>query len=72
MATTKHTGTLTFGRCAGADRHSCPRCAELDGGAPAVAWRPSRRQQDAQRVAEIARHDCRASRCASVCTFGAW
>jgi hypothetical protein len=70
MATTKHTGTLVFGRCKGVT--DCPRCAELNAGAAPVQWRPSRRQQDAQRVAEIRAHDCRVSRCASVCTFGEW
>ena len=67
---TKHTGTLTFGRCR--DASDCPRCAELNAGAAPVAWRGSRRREDALRVADIARHDCRASRCAVVCTFGEW
>lgn len=70
MATTKHTGTLVFGRCK--DVSDCPRCAELNAGARPVRWGPSRAQQDAQRVAEIRAHNCQASRCGRVCTFGQW
>jgi hypothetical protein len=50
----------------------CPRCDQLRSGAPAKpGWR-SRTDDDAQRAAEIRAHDCRASRCSVVCTFGQW
>ena len=70
MATTKHTGTLVFGRCKGVS--DCPRCAELNAGAQPVRWGPSRAQQDAQRVAEIRAHNCVTARCGRMCTFGQW
>jgi len=70
---TKHLGPLTFGRCADhrAGRAVCPRCAELDGGAAPVQWR-GRQDGYGYGRPDIARHDCRASRCAHVCTFGDW
>lgn len=68
--TTKHTcGGPSFGRLTA----GCPRCDELAGGAAPVKWAGStRRQDDARRAAEIRAHDCKASRCAVVCTFGDW
>lgn len=55
----------------------CPRCEELRHGAPARAgWggtsRARRMAAEARLIAEIRAHNCVASRCASVCTFGDW
>lgn len=66
--TTKHTHQVVFGRRV----EGCPRCAELAAGAEPVRWQPTSRQQDAQRAAEIRAHDCKASGCSIVCTFGDW
>ena len=68
--TTKHTcGGPAFGR----KTPGCPRCDELLAGAAPVQWAGSqRRQDDEHRAAEIRAHDCKASRCAIVCTFGDW
>lgn len=67
-ATTKHTHQVVFDRKVG----GCPRCDELKAGAEPVRWAPSRREQDERRAAEIRAHDCRASGCSIVCTFGDW
>ncbi len=64
--TTRHTcGGPAFGRRTA----GCPRCDELAAGAAPVRWATSRR---ADTLADLRKHDCRASRCASVCTFGDW
>lgn len=63
--TTAHSHPMVFGRRVA----GCPRCAELDAGAPPVRW-SSQRSSDARRVAEIRAHDCRRSNCGVVCTFG--
>ena len=54
---------------------TCPRCVELKNGAPArKGWghRSRRAYQEAARVDSIRRHDCKASQCGPVCTFGEW
>lgn len=70
--TTRHSHRPNFGRHV----NGCPRCDELAAGAEPVRWAPSRREQDRlddeQRAAEIRAHDCKASRCGPVCTFGDW
>ena len=66
--TTPHTHQVVFGRKV----DGCPRCEELKAGAEPVKWAPSRREQDAQRAAEIRAHDCKKSGCSIVCTFGDW
>jgi len=66
MDTTKHTHQPVFGRKV----EGCPRCTELACGMPARRWSTGRATFDAQRLADIRRHDCRASRCGPVCTFG--
>jgi hypothetical protein len=67
--TTKHTcGGPAFGR----KTPGCPRCDELLAGAAPVKWGMTSKQEDKQRAAEIRAHDCKRSRCASVCTFGQW
>lgn len=51
----------------------CPRCDDLASGeAQPKKWGPSRKQQDAERAAEIRDHDCRKANCGLVCTFGDW
>lgn len=65
MMTTKHTHAPSFGRrFAG-----CPRCAELAQGALAVAWSGTRKREAAS-THVLRAHDCYASRCGPVCTFG--
>lgn len=74
MATTKHAGTMTFGRCAEhkAGHIVCPRCTELDCGARPVQWARTR-QTSAPRVSWAA-HAASAAHaaCGPVCTFGEW
>lgn len=66
----EHTcGGPVFGRLTA----GCPRCDELSAGAEPVRWTTGRRSDDdARRAAEIRAHDCRVSRCGTVCTFGEW
>lgn len=47
----------------------CPRCDELLAGAKPVRWAC---EPVFTRVASIRAHDCKASRCAPICTFGDW
>ena len=70
--TTKHTCNDGSGPAFGRKTPGCPRCDELLAGAKPVQWALTGRQEDARRAAEIRAHDCRASRCAVVCTFGDW
>jgi hypothetical protein len=66
---TKHSHGPNFGRKV----DDCLRCQELAEGAQPVQWSQSRaRQDDERRAREIREHDCRASRCGAVCTFGDW
>lgn len=69
---TPHTHPVVFGRKV----DGCPRCTELKLGMPPVKWagytQRERAAQAAQRTAEIRGHDCKASRCGPVCTFGDW
>lgn len=70
--TTPHTHQVVFGR----REAGCPRCTELSLGMPARQWRGYRAAAvaaslaDARRIDAIRSHDCRASRCGSVCTYG--
>lgn len=66
--TTPHTHQVVFGRKV----DGCPRCEELKAGAAPVRWAPSRREQDERRAQEIRDHNCAASGCSIVCTFGQW
>lgn len=63
---TQHTHQVIFGRKVA----GCPRCTELTAGAPVrqQAWRQTGRLMQAQRIAAIRAHDCRASKCGPVCT----
>jgi hypothetical protein len=65
-ATTQHTcGGPVFGR----KTAGCPRCDELIAGAAPVQWAT---RPDPRMLMAVAKHDCRVSRCAHVCTFGEW
>jgi hypothetical protein len=61
---TKHNHELIFGRRVA----GCPRCAELDAGAPArQGWGAKKRADEARRLAAIRNHNCKASGCNAVC-----
>ena len=66
MATTPHTHQVVFGRKV----MGCPRCTELRLGMPPVRWSTARADADAMRLRDIRTHNCQASRCGPVCTFG--
>lgn len=67
--TTKHNHELVFGRRVA----GCPRCAELNAGAPAVkGWGSARKEADRMHCEAIRRHVCSRERCGIVCTFGQW
>jgi hypothetical protein len=67
--TTKHTHTVVFGRKV----DGCPRCEELKNGAAPVVWASTVRKQNERLFIEAVRnHNCIASRCGPVCTFGDW
>lgn len=66
--TTKHNHQVVFGRKV----EGCPRCDELKAGAAPVAWSGSRRDSEYQRLREVRAHNCQASRCGPVCTYGEW
>ena len=52
---------------------TCPRCIELANGAqPRAGWSDWKRKQEAMALAAIRAHDCKASNCMVVCTFGDW
>ena len=73
MMTTNTPHAATCRRAFGRLDAECPRCQELQAGAPARSWRGSRRaEQQLQRIAEIRAHDCRASKCGPVCTAFDW
>jgi len=67
---TRHTcGGPSFGRLT----PGCPRCDELKAGAAPVRWSASRRRDDdARHAADVRSHNCQASGCGPVCTFGDW
>ena len=69
---TRHTCNDGRGPVFGRRTPGCARCTELSVGMPSVKWDTSRRDSDAQLVREIRAHDCKASRCGPVCTFGEW
>jgi hypothetical protein len=65
--TTKHNHPMIFGR----REAGCPRCEEMNRGAPAVRW-TNRRAEEAKLVAEIRAHNCVAAKCGPVCTAFDW
>lgn len=70
--TAKHTCNNGNGPVFGRKTRGCPRCNELLIGMPAVAWSPSRQQQDQARVAAIRAHSCIESRCSITSTANQW
>ena len=51
----------------------CPRCQELQAGAPARAgWGDRTRQQETARIAAIRAHRCSPATCGPVCTRFDW
>ena len=67
--TTKHNHVLIFGRRV----DDCPRCQELANGAAPIQWSGSRKAaMEAEQIRAIRNHDCKASHCGPVCTFGEW
>ena len=68
--TTQHTcGGPVFGRKA--PLGECRRCDELRFGLPPVSWAGSRGRNEL-RCDKLRKHDCTASRCGPICTFGDW
>lgn len=60
---------MSFGR----KDATCPRCQELLAGAePRKGWGHAKREQERRQIEAIRRHDCKASNCGPVCTFGDW
>jgi hypothetical protein len=59
--TTKHTHAANFGKKV----DGCPRCEELKAGAAPTSWNIKAKQP-------VYKHDCKASRCGIVCTYGEW
>lgn len=69
MTKTTHNHQVIFGR----REAGCPRCAELSAGAPTRrGWGDAKRRFEAQSLAAIRAHDCRAAGCGVICTFGDW
>lgn len=67
--TTPHNHPVVFGRRVA----GCPRCAELDAGAPPVeGWGARRQRLERQHREDIRNHNCQRSGCGPVCTFGDW
>ena len=66
---TKHNHPVAFGRRV----VGCPRCEELEAGAPArKGWGQRQREQDQQRSRAIAAHQCSLATCGQVCTRFDW
>ena len=67
--TTKHNHQLVFGR----REAGCPRCEELNAGAPVVKWVSTIRKEQERNLAQAIRfHNCVTSRCSIVCTAFDW
>lgn len=68
--------TMAFGKFTKTDGQ-CPRCDELkQGAAPRAGWQKryfTKKAEDATRFNQaLEAHDCKASGCMIVCTFGDW
>lgn len=51
----------------------CPRCDEIRNGAePRQGWNAAKVRFEKRSAEFVRRHDCKASGCTSVCTFGDW
>lgn len=59
--TTKHNHGANFGKIV----DGCPRCSEIKSGAAPTSW-------NIKAKASVFKHDCKASRCGIVCTYGEW
>jgi hypothetical protein len=72
---TKHTCNVGRGPSFGRRTAGCPRCDELEQGAPPVVW-ARQSSRDTQRCADIRSHFQSARHlsgaCGLVCTFGDW
>jgi len=69
MTHARHTHQVIFGRRV----DGCPRCAELDAGAPPIVWASTRRAEEEERFRRALKdHDCKARGCGPICTFGDW
>jgi len=67
--TTKHNHQLVFGK----REAGCPRCDELNNGAPAVkGWGQARKEAERNLAQAIRNHNCKVSRCSIVCTAFQW
>ena len=63
---------MSFGRPT-KEEGKCPRCDELrSGAAPRKGWGHAKKQAEMRFTQSLKRHDCKASRCGPVCTFGDW
>lgn len=74
----KHSNScgMAFGRYTKLDGQ-CPRCDELkNGAAPKAGWQTkyfAKKKQDEENFYKSLRaHNCQASNCGPVCTFGDW
>lgn len=68
-STTKHTHVVVFGK----REPTCPRCAELDKGAPVRrGWGQAKREAEERQLQAIRTHDCTKAGCGPVCTHGDW
>lgn len=73
MATTSHTCNDGNGPAFGRKTPGCPRCDELLSGAkPRAGWGGQKRLSPWLRNLPSAAHNCRASGCGPICTFGDW
>jgi len=66
--TTKHNHPMVFGR----REAGCPRCEEMNKGAPAVRWNMKGYNPREDVMAQIRAHDCKAAKCGLVCTAFDW
>lgn len=72
--TTKHTHPMLWGK----REAGCPRCAELNAGAPVIQqpWRGRKARFEAQRDEHLKSHFASEKHlsggCGPVCTFGDW
>jgi hypothetical protein len=78
MKATKHSNqcTMAFGRYT-KEVGVCARCEELkSGGKPRDGWQKqyyaTKKKHEEQFNRELKAHNCTASKCGPVCTFGDW
>lgn len=67
--TIKHNHPMIFGR----REAGCPRCEELNAGAPKIQWSRTRRlEEEARQISAIRAHNCKTAKCGPVCTAFDW